>query len=384
MLLRFDSGGTAYDIVIGKDCISDASGLFNLDRKVLVVTDDGVPEAYPRAVLDHCPAGSLLVLPQGEGSKSMTNLERIFGTLLDGGFTRSDAIVAVGGGMVGDLSGFAAACYLRGIDYYNVPTTLLSQVDSSIGGKTAVNFHGVKNIVGAFHHPSGVLVDTSVLETLNPRLFAEGMAEVIKMAATSDAALFRLLESAEDVRPLLPDIIAAALRIKLDVVMRDPCEKGLRAVLNFGHTIGHAIESAGRSSGDMGDGAGTVVARDHVNGRGPRECVGGMSEAKSNAPSPISPEEGPLFLHGEAVAAGMTYTSFGEARSRIETLLRKFGLPVSDPFSAEELMRFARSDKKRSGELTRLITVDTIGTYSIREVNDTELLQLIQARKNEK
>ena len=295
MLLRFDSGGTAYDIVIGKDCISDASGLFNLDRKVLVVTDDGVPEAYPRAVLDHCPAGSLLVLPQGEGSKSIANLERILGTLLDGGFTRGDAIVAVGGGMVGDLSGFAAACYLRGIDYYNVPTTLLSQVDSSIGGKTAVNFHGVKNIVGAFHHPSGVLVDTSVLETLSPRLFAEGMAEVIKMAATSDAALFRLLESEEDVRPLLPDIIAAALRIKLDVVMRDPCEKGLRAVLNFGHTIGHAIESAGRSSGDMGEGAldfASLIPPTHS--RGPLPFTWSRATTVP-APSPISPEERPAL-----------------------------------------------------------------------------------------
>ena len=340
MTLRFDSPGHGYDISVGRGLLAEASRLFDLNRKVLVVTDEGVPEEYSRKVLDQCAAGSLLVIPQGEGAKSFATLETILSELLRLGLTRSDAIVAVGGGVTGDVAGFAAACYQRGIDYYNVPTTLLSQVDSSVGGKTAVNFMGVKNIVGAFHHPSGVLVDPDVLDTLSPRLFAEGMAEVIKMAATLDAALFERIEAASDLEASLPEIIYNALKIKLDVVSRDPSEKGLRAVLNFGHTIGHAIEALGAA--------------------------------------------GQQFLHGEAVAAGMMYTSEGSARPRIEALLHRFCLPTSDDYSAGDLMRLAVSDKKRHGSLTRLVLCDEIGSYRFCDFTDAMLLTLIQKRKDEK
>ena len=376
MTLRFDSSGVAYDISVGRGLLAEAGRLFNLKRKVLVVTDDGVPQQYANALLDQCLEGTLLVIPQGEGSKSIAGLERILGTLLDKGFTRSDAIVAVGGGVVGDVSGFAAACYQRGIDYYNVPTTLLSQVDSSVGGKTAVNFHGVKNIVGAFHHPSGVLVDPAVLETLSLRLFAEGMAEVIKMAASLDASLFELLESADDIHPLLPEIIYRALKLKLEVVTQDPSEKGLRAVLNFGHTIGHAVEAAGAlccSSGDTG-----VASRPLPEGPLP------LPEPRvATACVTTTAAQSAGYFHGEGVAIGMTYTSEGDARRRIEKLLLKYGLPVSDPFDASELMRLAASDKKRRGSLTRVVIVNSIGTYSFRDLNDTELLTLIQKRKDE-
>ncbi|MBO4671257.1 MAG: 3-dehydroquinate synthase [Bacteroidales bacterium] len=335
MTLQFHSGGIACDIHIGNGLLSEAGRLFDLRRKVLVVTDEGVPEAYPQAVLSQCAEGSLLVLPQGEGAKDLKHFEAILSALLDCGFTRRDAVVAVGGGVVGDISGFAAACYQRGIDYYNVPTTLLSQVDSSVGGKTAVNFHGVKNIVGAFHHPAAVLIDPQTLSTLSPRLVSEGLAEVVKMAATSDAALFRLLEESPDITPLLPEIIAAALRIKISVVEQDPEEKDLRAVLNFGHTVGHAIEAAS---------AGT-------------------------------------FFHGEAVAAGMLYTAGGEAAPRIEALLRKFSLPVSDPFTTEELMRYAVRDKKRSGGRVKLVRVDTPGSFRFEWADQASLESLIQSRK---
>lgn len=335
MTLEFRSGSIAYDIAIGNGLLSEADSIFDLGRKVLVVTDDGVPEEYAREVLDKCRDGRLLVLPQGEESKSLSSFESILAALLDGGFTRSDAIVAVGGGVVGDISGFAAACYQRGIDYYNVPTTLLSQVDSSVGGKTAVNFHGIKNIVGAFHHPAGVLIDPRTLSTLSPRLFSEGLAEVVKMAATSDAALFGLLEESADLTPLLPEIIAAALRIKIAVVEQDPEEKDLRAVLNFGHTIGHAIEAASAGS----------------------------------------------FFHGEAVAAGMLYTAEGDAAVRINALLRRFSLPVSDPFTTEKLMRFALRDKKRSGGRVKLVRVDAIGKFRFEWADEAALEALIQSRK---
>jgi 3-dehydroquinate synthase len=335
MSLEFRSGNVAYGISIGNGLLSEAGRIFDLRRKVLVVTDEGVPEAYAQAILSQCAEGSLLVIPQGEESKTLACCESILSVLLEGGFTRKDAIVAVGGGVVGDISGFAAACYQRGIDYYNVPTTLLSQVDSSVGGKTAVNFHGVKNIVGAFHHPAGVLIDPQTLSTLSPRLFSEGLAEVIKMAATSDAALFSLLEESTDLNPLLPEIIAAALRIKIAVVEQDPEEKDLRAVLNFGHTVGHAIEAASAGS----------------------------------------------YFHGEAVAAGMLYTAEGDAARRIEALLHKFSLPVSDPFTTEELMRYAVRDKKRSGGRVKLVRVDTIGKFRFEWADEAALEALIQSRK---
>ena len=375
MTLRFDSSGVCYDISVGSGLLAQAGRLFDLERKVLVITDEGVPEEYAATVLRQCREPYLLVLPQGEGSKSIATLERIFDELLRAGFTRKDAIVAVGGGVVGDVSGFAAACWQRGIDYYNVPTTLLSQVDSSVGGKTAVNFHGIKNIVGAFHHPSGVIADTSVLETLSPRLFAEGMAEVIKMAATLDASLFELLESTDDVHPLLPEVIYRALKLKLDVVTQDPSEKGLRAVLNFGHTIGHAVEAAGALRPEGGHG------RSHPR---LRKREGPFREgSRSDAMAPLQPK-GAGYFHGEGVAIGMTYTSEGEARERIEKLLLKYGLPVSDPFDPQDLMRLALKDKKRGEAGTKIVWVDAIGSYSFRNLDDTQLFTLINNRKNEK
>ena len=169
MVLTISPGGKDYDVTVGPGCIDRASELFDLDRKCLVVTDDGVPASYSERIADQCKEAVVVTLPQGEESKSMANLEKLLTTMLEHSFTRSDCVVAVGGGMPGDLAGFSAATYMRGIDFYNVPTTLLSQADSSIGGKTAVDLAGVKNIVGAFHQPCGVLIDTDTLETLSPR-----------------------------------------------------------------------------------------------------------------------------------------------------------------------------------------------------------------------
>ena len=334
MDLQFHSGSTAYPIHIGQGILSHAGGVFALDRKVLIITDNGVPPQYAQAVLSCCPQGSIFTIEEGESHKSLACVEGILNDLLSKGFTRSDAIVAVGGGMVGDVAGFAAACYQRGIDWYNVPTTLLSQADSCVGGKTGVNLGGVKNAVGAFHQPKGVLVDTDTLATLSPRLLSEGMAEVIKMAATSDADLFRMIENGGY---SLPELVSRAILIKVDVVLRDPKEKGERAVLNFGHTVGHAIEAAGKGE----------------------------------------------FYHGEAVAAGMMYFSTGEAKTRIEALLRRYNLPVSDPFPADTLMRFASSDKKKSAGGFKTVWVDRIGSYSFRQLSEDDLRSVIENHKQQ-
>ena len=325
-----------YDIVIGRGVLQQAGSLMNLDRKVMAVTDDGVPAAYAETVLHACREGYRFVLPQGESSKNLDNWQMLLGALLDHGFTRGDAVVAIGGGMVGDLAGFAAASYMRGIDFYNIPTTLLSQLDSSIGGKTGVDFGGVKNIVGAFKQPAKVLVDPDCLKTLSRRQLHEGLAEGIKMAATGDAALFRLIAESDDLERDLVAIIEGGLRIKRDVVCADTEEKGLRKVLNFGHTVGHAIEAAA----------------------------------------------GGALFHGECVAAGMMYFCSDGARAALKPVLEKYGLPTADPFDPDTLLSYILHDKKMSagGEIF-CVQVDTIGQFSFRRLDAVAIRELIQKYK---
>lgn len=271
MQLPIDLGERSYEVILERGGLFYAAKYLNLDRRVLVVTDDGVPARYAETVAKAAKQGVVLTIPQGENSKSVEGYTRVLSALAAGKFTRRDCVAAVGGGVCGDLAGFAAATYMRGIDFYNIPTTMLSMIDSSIGGKTGINFDGVKNLVGAFWQPKGVLIDPDVLGTLDRRLFAEGLAEGIKMAATSDANLFALLER-EDFDAHLEEIILGGLKIKKSVVEQDETESGLRKILNFGHTIGHGIESA------------------------------------------LSPN----LYHGECVALGMLPMCEGEARVRLQ------------------------------------------------------------------
>ena len=248
------------------------------------------------------------------------------------GFDRHDCVVAVGGGVVGDLAGFAAATYMRGIDLYNIPTTLLSQVDSSVGGKTAIDFLGYKNVVGAFWQPKGVIVDPDVLESLDARQFACGMSEIIKMFATSDGKMFGRLEDKTQCIPV-EEIITAALRIKMNVVEQDEHEAGLRRVLNFGHTIGHAIES-------------------------------------------ISADEPYPLLHGECVALGMLAITEGEVRRRLMHLLHRYDLPTAFRCDESRFREVLLHDKKaQSGDIT-VVLVDEIGSFSLK----TETVDSIIAR----
>ena len=323
-----------------RGAISHISDWVPSDRKVMVVTDSGVPFQYAQAVLSCCPQGYCHVFERGEENKTLDTVRHILEDLLENGFTRSDAVIAVGGGVVGDVAGFAASCYLRGIDFYNVPTTLLSQVDSSIGGKTGVDFGGVKNVVGAFYMPKAVIVDPDCLATLDPRLLHEGLAEAIKMAATSDAALFSYIEEEGPLEPRLDRIIKDALAIKEVVVKDDPKEGGLRRVLNFGHTVGHAIEAAG-------------AAR----------------------------SEHPLF-HGECVAAGMLYMCSDAVRARLEPLLRCYNLPVSDPFDTDTLLSYIGHDKKKLGDTVKAVYVDQIGSFEFRDMDMEQMRQCIQNHKN--
>ena len=234
MTIRMELGERSYEIVLERGCLKKAGSLLALDRKALIITDDGVPEEYAKTVARACKDPVIETIPQGEGSKSFPVLERLLSKMLAAGFTRSDCVVAVGGGVVGDLSALAAALYMRGIDFYNIPTTLLSQADSSIGGKTGIDLDGVKNIVGTFSQPKKVLIDPDLLATLPPRQVAAGHAEIVKAGLIADAELFSLYESGEvDVA----EALRRALLVKKRVVEEDEREGGLRRILNFGHTL---------------------------------------------------------------------------------------------------------------------------------------------------
>lgn len=308
--------GEGYDVTVERGALQKAGQLFGLGRRVLIVTDTGVPAAYVNAVAAAAKQAHTVVVEAGEGSKTLPVYGRLLSTMLQENFDRHDCVVAVGGGMVGDLAGFAAATYMRGIDFYNVPTTLLAQADAAVGGKTAVNADGVKNAVGVFRQPRGVLIDPDVLQTLPPRLFAEGMAEIVKMALTSDAALFDDL-SAGLYRTDIETVLLRALTIKRDVVERDEFEKGQRRVLNFGHTLGHGIEAA--AGGDL--------------------------------------------LHGECVALGMIPFCAPAVRQKLLPLLKTLGLPTTCACDPAAVTAAVRHDKKADGETITVVTVPAIGTY---------------------
>ena len=323
MVLHLDLQENGYEIRVERGLLSRVGKHLNLSRRVLIVTDEGVPSEYAAEVERQCKSPFLEVVPQGEGSKSFAVLERLCDRMLQEGFTRSDCVVAVGGGVVGDLAGFAAACYMRGIDFYNIPTTLLSQVDSSIGGKVAVNLSGVKNCVGAFYQPKAVMIDPNTLGTLPKRQLASGMAEAVKMALTSDAELFGIFERGDETERL-EDVIVSALKIKKGVVEQDEKETGLRKILNFGHTLGHGIESA--------------------------ESLHGL-------------------YHGECVALGMLPMCSDEVRERLIPVLKRVGLPTAIPVDADTVLGFVSHDKKCSGDQVSVIYVPKVGQFEIRKQN---------------
>lgn len=242
--MKVQTQNGSYEITIMHGALSRADEFFNLDRKVLIVTDYDVPAVYAKTVAARCKQPFITAIPSGERSKSLENYKILLTKMVEKGFTRSDCVVAVGGGVVGDLAGFVAASFMRGVDFYNIPTTVLSQVDSSVGGKTAIDFCGIKNIVGSFWPPKGVLIDPDTLKTLSPRQISNGLAEAVKMAATCDAELFSLFERDDfSIEKHLDLVITRAVAIKKSIVEQDEKESGLRRVLNFGHTLAHGVES---------------------------------------------------------------------------------------------------------------------------------------------
>lgn len=329
MTIHMNLGEDSYDIIVERGVLRNASKYLNLNRRVLVVTDSGVPAEYAKTLAAQCKEAVICMIEQGEASKSLAGFEKLLSAMLANGFSRRDCVVAVGGGVVGDLSGFAASAYMRGVDFYNVPTTLLSQIDSSIGGKTAIDFCGVKNIVGAFYQPKGVLIDPELLRTLPARQISNGLAEAIKVALTSDAALFDILEKG-DIDANIDEIIIRSLNVKKDVVEQDEKEAGLRRVLNFGHTVGHGIESS-------------------VNG---------------------------ALYHGECVALGMLPMCGESIRDRVISVLEKCDLYRRMAYDWDKVSEATFHDKKADGDSVSVVLVPSVGSFEIKKMNCLDVMDL--------
>lgn len=318
MVINVKTDGGSYNITLKRNALKEINTILNVKGKALIVTDSGVPKEYIEAVSNQLEQSIVYTFPQGEKSKNFETYSALLKTLAENNFDRSDCVIAVGGGVTGDMAGFTASTYMRGIKFYNIPTTLLSQVDSSIGGKTAIDFLGYKNLVGAFYQPNAVIIDPEVLKTLPKRQFNNGLCESIKMAATSDKELFKLLEE-NNAEEIIDAVIEKSLLIKKSVVEEDEKETGLRKVLNFGHTIGHAIET-----------------------------VTGLDE----------------LYHGECVALGMMYMSSGEAKERIKKLLIKNALPTEAEIDVTAVYEALHHDKKSVGNGVNAVTVENIGEFN--------------------
>lgn len=321
---------------------------FSKEQKICIVTDSNAEQLYGKKVMEHlktCFSNVILhSFAAGENNKNLDTVQNLYETLIRNHFDRNDLLIALGGGVVGDLTGFTAATYLRGIAFVQVPTTLLSQVDSSIGGKTGVDFLQYKNMVGAFYQPRLVYMNLNALTTLPKQQLHSGMGEIIKHGLIKDRAYYMWLkEHAAEILDLQPDVLEEMIyiscNIKRDVVERDPKEQGERALLNFGHTIGHAIEK--------------------------------LSNFR--------------LYHGECVGLGMIAASYismrlgnisAEEFSDIENCIKTFGLPVkANGFSPKEVLKATKSDKKMAGSQVKFILLASLGNaYIYKELTDTQIL----------
>ncbi|HVZ42393.1 MAG TPA: 3-dehydroquinate synthase [Ramlibacter sp.] len=353
--VTIELGARSYDIVIGTGLLGDPhtwSGL-PVGATALVVTNTTVGPLYAgrleAALRAHFKAVHTVVLPDGEDHKDWPTLQRIFDALLANGCDRKTIAFALGGGVVGDMAGFAAACYMRGVPFVQVPTTLLAQVDSSVGGKTGINHPLGKNMIGAFHQPLRVVCDLDTLDTLPPRELSAGLAEAIKYGPIADMEFLGWLEGRIDAllgrdREALAYAVRRSCEIKASVVGHDEREAGLRAILNFGHTFGHAIE-AGLGFGQ--------------------------------------------WLHGEAVGCGMVMGARLSQRlglvdeafvARLASIVARAGLPTSGPaLGADRYLELMRVDKKAEAGQTRFVVIDEPGRAAVRTAPDAMVRDVLAA-----
>lgn len=332
--MRLDIKGYhhTYPVHIGKGLTADLSTLLDTDRTYVLITDDGVPNAHVNRVADQLRVKTRITVPRGEHSKSFETYRDILLKLQRANVDRSDGILAVGGGMVSDLAGFVAATYKRGIGFSIIPTTLLSMVDASVGGKVAINTPYAKNSVGTFYTPQTVIIDPRTLETLSERQFNNGMAEVIKTALIKDETLFDHLKDETEALDL-DYVIQASVNVKARIVEADPLDKGERGLLNYGHTIGHAIEG----------------------------------------------ESGYRFLHGECVAMGMRMMARGKPFEKaLSDILDRYRLDNRPEYDIRTLMTRIREDKKVVGDHINIADVEKVGNGFIRRSSFNEIKEILK------
>lgn len=340
--------GKGYDIFIQKGILNDCGRYIKTvsqAKKVCVVSDTNVYPIYQNGVKKSLQENGFEVISYvfkaGEASKTIATVMEMVECMAQNGFTREDLVVALGGGVCGDMAGFAAAIYLRGIEFVQIPTSLLAQVDSSVGGKTAVDLPQGKNLCGAFHQPCLVLIDPNTLQTLTPKYFSDGMAEAIKMGCIKSKRLFEKIEQ-QNANEIIEEIIFECVSLKAEVVQQDEKERGERALLNFGHTAGHAIE-------------------------------------KLHGFTTIS--------HGEAVGIGMVLiakagekngiTEKGTA-NRIVNVLEKYHLKTEDTHALNDIITAMNSDKKRTGDAIRFILLRSIGDSLVQPIHKEEILNFFK------
>ena len=321
----------SYEIIILPRLLDEINQYIDFPNQTFLITDSNIPTTYIEKIKAQAKKAFVYTIIPGEKSKSLTVYEKIIEELLQQNFTKNDLVIALGGGVVGDLAGFVAATYKRGCRFINIPTSTLAMVDSSIGGKVAINIKGVKNAIGTFYQPEKVFIDLSTLSSLPSRHVNNGLVEALKAGLIGDETLFKLFD-AGIYHLHLEDVIIKALQVKKKIIEQDLYDNHVRQVLNLGHTIGHAIES----------------------------CYLGK------------------ILHGEAVALGLRYVLAPELATKTQTILLKMGLDLDYQLDEKQLLPFILNDKKINHQGIALVKMDQIGKPYLVYINQDELCRMLK------
>ena len=331
MEIKMQLTDTSYNIYTGRNILKDLTNYFNFDnKKVLIVTDSNIPVDYISQIKTQVNITTTVTLEPGENSKSFDSYLLIINELLNHNFSRKDVVIALGGGVIGDLVGFVCSTYKRGIKYINIPTSTLSMIDSSIGGKTAINYNEIKNVIGSFYQPSLVLIDFDLLKSLEKRHFNNGLVEALKMGYIYDSSILDLFE--KDINSNLEEIINKSILGKKYFVEKDEKEEGIRKILNYGHTFGHGFESLAHFSNKL--------------------------------------------YHGEAVALGMLIVN--DDKEKLTKYLKKLDISYDFDIDENKIKEIILQDKKIEGDHIDLILVDRISEGYIKKTSLNELEDILK------
>jgi 3-dehydroquinate synthase len=337
--IHIQSRHASYPVHIGENLLDQIHTFIDAEKSYVLIHDSGIPQVYVQKILNALPQCLEIVFPQGENAKCMAQWDKICANMLEANVLKDATIIALGGGVTGDLAGFVAATYMRGIDIVQIPTSLLAQIDSSVGGKVGINHHNTKNAIGAIYPPKMVIVDVNTLKTLPPRHLANGVAEMIKCGMIADQELIEQLEGGLfDRQPLA--LIRRTIEIKKHFVEIDEYDRNERQLLNFGHTLGHAIEAHYRYE---------------------------------------------RYLHGEAVAIGMVHATLDHTiKHRLMDLLRQYNLPTTDHVAIRDLLPYIAKDKKNRDHQARMVLIKVIGSAYLSDcVIDNEIIPINEVKPNE-